>query len=134
MQVVIDMTRPAEKQMILEFVRKLDGMHRVEIVKYRPRRTDSQNRYYWPCVVQPFADFLRAQGQTITDEQAHDLMKAKFLTISVINPGSGEVIGERVRSTTELKVEEFGEYLEKVMAWLADMFGIECPIPNTIKA
>jgi hypothetical protein len=28
MQVVIDMTRPAEKQMILEFVRKLDGLHR----------------------------------------------------------------------------------------------------------
>jgi hypothetical protein len=52
--------------------------------------------------------------------------------VTVTNSGTGEVIGERVRSTTELNVEEFSEYLEKVIAWLADMFGIECPIPGVM--
>jgi hypothetical protein len=132
MNIVVDFAKPAEKQAVLQFVRGLAGPHRVEIVRYRARRTDTQNRYYWPCVVQPFADFLRGQGETITDEQAHDLMKAKFLTVTVTNSGTGEVIGERVRSTTELNVDEFSEYLEKVIAWLADMFGIECPIPGVM--
>jgi hypothetical protein len=132
MNIVVDFAKPAEKQAVLQFVRGLAGPHRVEIVKYRARRTDTQNRYYWPCVVQPFADFLRGQGETITDEQAHDLMKAKFLTVTVTNSGTGEVIGDRVRSTTELNVEEFSEYLEKCIAWLADMFGIECPIPGVM--
>jgi hypothetical protein len=130
MNIVVDFAKPAEKQTVLQFIRNLSGPHRVEIVRYRARRTDLQNRYYWPCVVQPFADFLRGQGETITDEQAHDLMKAKFLTVTVTNSGTGEVIGDRVRSTTELNVDEFSEYLEKVIAWLADMFGIECPIPG----
>lgn len=125
MELVTDLSSPKEKQVVLEFVRGLQGMHRVVIVKYRKRRTDVQNRFYWPAVVQPFGDYLRGQGCELTDEDCHEMLKLKFLRLTVVDPGTGEIIGERTRSTTELNIEEFSEYLEKCIAYLSETFGIE---------
>lgn len=131
---ILDMSSPAEKRTILELIRQLQGLHRFDVVKYRERRTDRQNRFYWPAVVQPFGDFLREQGEQYTDEMAHDLLKFKFLRQTVADVATGEVIGERVRSTTELSVDEFGQYLEQCIAYLADTFGIMVAVPGASEA
>lgn len=131
MEMIIDLSSPSEKQAVLDALRELNGMHRITVVKYRQRRTDAQNRYYWPCVVRPFGDFLREQGEGYTDEMAHEFLKFKFLRQTVPNLSTGEVVGERIRSTTELNTEEFAEYLEHCIAYLAETFGIEVAVPNT---
>jgi len=124
MEIVTDMSKPSEKQTILAFVRELSGMYRVVIVKYRKRRTDSQNRFYWPAIIAPFGDYLRGQGSGITDEECHEMLKWKFLRETIIDPGTGEVIGEKTRSTTELNTTEFSEYIDKVSAYLQETFGV----------
>jgi hypothetical protein len=126
---IIDMDNAREKALILNTIRGLKGFHRIEIRRYRRRRTDRQNRYYWPCFVQPFADFLRAQGEAVTNDEAHELLKYKFLRQSICNRATGELL-ERVRSTTDLDTQEFNAYLEQCAQWLAEQFGIVVPEPD----
>lgn len=127
---IIDFDEPREKGLVLAFIRGLTGKHRVEIVRYRKRRSDLQNRLYWVAVVEPFADFLRQQDLDYRPEQAHEILKFKFLKTVCVNPKTGELIAERTRSTTELNTAEFVEYIEKCVAWLADMFDIVVKLPG----
>lgn len=126
----IDMSDPAQKIRLINAIRAMRGKHRVTVIRWHPRRTDRQNRYYWPCFVAPLAEFLAEQGQPFTDEAAHQLMAAKFLAVSVIDHTTGELLGARVRSTTDLSTAEFNLYLDQCAAWLSDMFGIVVPEPT----
>jgi hypothetical protein len=132
-ELIIDRSILAQVRTALDLIRSIlmsgKGAIRIEIMEHRPRRTDRQNRYYWPCFVQPFAEFLNEQGEQIDDEAAHELIKAKFLRKSIINKKTGEIM-EYVGSTTKLNTREFNEFLDQVAYWLADMFGIIVPEPN----
>lgn len=134
MELVTDLNNAAEKQTLLALIRNLTGVHRVEIVKYRKRRSDAQNRYYWPAIIAPFGDYLRGQGSGITDEGCHEMLKWKFLRQTIVDPGTGEVVGEVTQSTTALSVEEFGDYLEKVSVYLDETFGVRVQCPEVFKA
>lgn len=122
-ELVINFDEFRERQMVIDQLRNLRGMHRVEIKKLRKRRTDAQNRFYWPCYVKPFADWLRDQEETASEEMAHEIFKARFLQKSVCNPATGEVT-TYTGSTTELSVGEFNEYLEKCAKFLQEWCGI----------
>ncbi len=116
---ILDMDNPREKQMALDLLRGLTGIHRLEICKHRPRRSDRQNRYYWPCFVKPFGDYLREHGNKhFNDEMAHEVLKRMFLEASAINDETGEAY-TYVRSTTDLNTSEFNEYLDKCASFLA---------------
>lgn len=132
-EVILDTTSQYSKQRLWAVLKRLDGEWRITIVKHRKRRSDPQNRFYWSVPVRYFAEFLRAQGDTYTDHDAHEVMKAKFLRYSITDKKTGELIGESCRSTADLNTAEFTEYLEKCVAWLADMFGIICPMPNEVE-
>jgi predicted alpha/beta-fold hydrolase len=129
MELILDMSKPEQKRKAHEALNPLTGIHRVEVVRYRPRRSDRQNRYYWPCFVKPFSDYLRGQGnEHFTDEMAHEVLKRMFLTVAVVDRNTGAEF-ERVRSTTELDTGEFNEYLEKVAAFLVTDCGFVVPDP-----
>ena len=126
-ELIADLNDARKRTAIARRINDLRGVYRIEVTRYRPRRSDRQNAYYWPCMVHPFGSFLRDQGEEYTDQQAHELLKAKFLRKTV------EIKGERldvVGSTTELDTSQFNEYLDKVAAWLADMFDIIVPEPS----
>lgn len=78
----------------------------IEIGRPKLKRSDQQNRYYWSCVVPIFSECSGYEK-----DEAHDLLKSKFLRVERVLP-SGEIM-ERVRSTTELTVQEFTEYVER---------------------
>jgi hypothetical protein len=128
---ILNLSDRRAKQSLMAHLAGLQGEWRIELCRYRARRTDAQNRFYHPCLCKPLADFLTEQGQPTTMEEAHEILKHKFLRVSVVHPETGEFIGERTRSTTTLDVAEFSEYIEQCMAWLADTFGIVCPDPMT---
>ena len=112
---------------IVNSINSKRGMWRIAVTRYRPRRSDRQNRYYWPCFVQPLGEFLRDQGEPYTDNQAHAILKQMFLRQTV------EINGERVditRSTADLDTAEFNAYLDQCAAWLADSLGIIVPDPQ----
>jgi len=129
-EVLINFDDPAEKRVLWDFLKTCKGRWRITACRYRRRRSDVQNRYYWGVVVRLFGDFLRDQGEQYTDEDAHEVLKAAFLRKSIVNQETGEIICETVGSTAKLTTGEFIEYLDKCVAWLADMFHIVVPDPN----
>jgi hypothetical protein len=126
---VLNLSNPAEKGLILDKIRGLQGLHRLTVVQYRRRRTDRQNRYYWPCFVQPLSDFFLAQGDPISPDDAHQILKQQFLRTSRVNKQTGEMV-EFTRSTTDLDAKEFNDYLDRCAAFLWNFAGIQVPDPT----
>ncbi len=109
----------------MNWIGRLRGLYELKIEPRRDIRTTAQNRLWWSQVVEPFYEFLKDQDYEIVDpEQAHSLLKEKFLRVPVVNKENGEEIGWRTRSTTELTVEEFSDLVERSTVWLAEMFGV----------
>jgi hypothetical protein len=110
-------------------LRRLRGIHRITIVRPRNPHTRAQQGFYWSCVVGSFGKFLREQDMSHSDGDAHDLLKAKFLRLPVVS-AAGELIGEKTRSTSDLNVEEYSEYIDACVAYLAEMFNVIVPDPT----
>jgi hypothetical protein len=124
---LIDMSNSAERNTLWQMLRQLRGVHRVEITRDRKLRTQAQNRFYWGVVVNTFRMHLAAQGEPVTANFCHEMLKNRFLLKTLFHPTTGEVIGEAARSTTELTTVEFNEYIDNVQKWLGEHFGIEIP-------
>lgn len=124
-QHILDCANIAQKRALLSRIGALRGHWRIELTHYRPRRGEKANAFYWAAIVTPFADHLTAQDYDVTTpEQAHEILKQRFLSVDVVNKGTGQVVGQRVRSTTELDVGEFALYVERCQAWLSEFFGL----------
>lgn len=125
---VLDMDDAKIRAKAINRLRDMRGRWRFDVVRYRPRRSDRQNRYYHPCIVSPFGELLREAGNDYTNEDAHELLKHKFLRGEWINEKTGEVC-TYTRSTTKLDTAEFNDYLDRCAAWLAEL-GVEVPDPS----
>ena len=89
----------------------------ITLTNKRPKRTVSQNNYYWGAVLPNIA---QETGEYDLDA-LHELFKGKFLAKETIETPWGEVT--KVKSTAELSVLEFSEYIEKI----AGLTGIASP-------
>ena len=128
MELILDMGNPRKKAMLLNQIRGLEGWHRFDVVKFRRRRTDQQNRYLWVAFNEPFSDYMRAQGEALTALDAHEILKGKFLRKTIIDRNTGEAY-DVVHSTTELTTVEFNEYLDREAVFLGEL-GIQVPDPS----
>lgn len=75
----------------------------------KPKRTEAQNNYYWLYI------HLVATETGNNADDLHSLFKGKFLGSQIV-----EVMGEKVRrtrSTTDLSVGEFIDYIIKIEAF-----------------
>ena len=97
----------------------------VEVVirKYKSKRSNEQNSYYWGVVL----DILSKHTGYESDEM-HEILKFKFLRKRINN----EV--EYVQSTTKLNTAEMEEYLEKIRRWAAIELFCTIPLPNECEA
>lgn len=93
------------------------------------KRTNQQNRYIHRLFT-IFTQSLNELGNSFSMSDVKSLCAAKFLIIDVVNQDSGEIIGQRIKGTSELNTVEFGEYLDQVIGWAADTFGIILPYPT----
>jgi hypothetical protein len=130
---------PQQTQLVVNGLRNLKPgkRYRLEIVEDRPRRSDRQNRYYWPCIVVPFAEWLTEQyGETKTQETAHEVLKDTFLRTPICDELGDvpfDVMGNppmRTRSTTELDTGEFAKYVDDCRQLLHDLCKIETFDPD----
>ncbi len=138
---IVNMSASNEATGFLNRLRRLRGVHRIDVVKHRARRSDRQNAWYWPCFVHEFGEYLRNQGENVTDEDCHEMLKFKFLQRSMPIPFDSDsafskdlaVIAKPLQytaSTTALSIDEFNDYLDHCAHWLEDMFGIVIPEPE----
>ena len=95
----------------------------VEIVIRRQRRTRSskQNRYYWSAVIGEIASCAGYRRQDAY--QLHDALAFKFLPLPPC-PITGS---PRRQRTPETDTEEFSVYVDQVIQWAAETWGVVIP-------
>lgn len=99
-----------------------DGRYTVTVKRWRPTRTNQQNKYYWGVVIQMISD------ETGQDKDGiHDGLRAKFLTTDQDKPL------QIIRSTTSLNTKEMMEYIDKIVLWAAEFLGIVIPLPDYVE-
>jgi hypothetical protein len=123
---VVNMDNLSVKRRFMQKVQTMNGLWEISMKPRKLTRSLSQNAYYFAAVVSPFCDWLRSEwgDSTVTLEQAHEVLKQKILgTKELTNKETGEVI-EITQSSKALDTREFGEFIEKAAAWLAEFTGI----------
>lgn len=118
--ILVNLSDPSVKRQMMAEIGRLTGLYEYYLKPRKRTRSLDQNSYYWSAVVQPFTDWLREVygDNSIDKEQAHDMLKVKILGLQE-KEIDGELLRLIPRSRT-LTVEEFGEYIEKCAAWLAE--------------
>ena len=102
---------------------KPDARYEVHIKRYRPKRTDNQNRYYWSAVVPAITEELAGVVTEQTKQETHDGLRARFLTVQ-------DERLPRIRSTTGLTTVEFNAYIDEIVLWAAEWLHIVIPPPE----
>lgn len=128
---MLDFDAADSKRTLMSQIGTLKGMYEVEITPRRGTRSQKQNAWYWSCIVRAFWEYLRDQDWTIgAQDEAHEFLKARFLARMVIDKRTGEMIGRRVRSTTELTTDEMADYCERCRVFLSEFCNTIVPDPD----
>lgn len=93
------------------------------------KRTSQQNRYIH-LLFTILTESLNELGNTFSMSDIKAICAAKFLIVEEVDVSTGEVIGQRVRGTSELSTTELNIYIEQISAWAATVFGIILPEPS----
>lgn len=97
----------------------------VTVKKYRKKRTDPQNRYYWGVVVETIRQHCGYEK-----EEMHENLKRLHASSPDPNylaiPNSTRHL-VRIESTARMSTERFSEYIEDVKRWAAVELGVYVP-------
>lgn len=102
---------------------------------YVQKRSNAQNSYYWPVIVEYVLEGLIDAGyrrETLSPELVHDYLKGKFLKHlkrRIVNPATKKYI-TKVPTTTELTTWEFMDYMDGIRQWAAEFLSVQIPDPN----
>lgn len=100
---------------------RLEGRRvRATVRKETLGRTLSQNKYYWGVVLATLAEWSGHEP-----EELHDFLKTQWLGLRSRSLPSGHGFSVHP-STRTLSVEEFSEYVDKVVRWAAEQ-GVRVP-------
>lgn len=113
-----------------EFISQYSGKQVViDVTKKISKRSDPQNKYYWSCVVPIVQQGFKDLGHKISKEDTHLFLRNRFLKQEMLSQ-DGEVIGERLMSTTELTKSAFGNYIAEIVQFSAEILNVQIPNPN----
>jgi hypothetical protein len=125
---VLDLSDGDTKRRLMSHVGNLrSGLYEVSIKPRRQTRSLNANRYYFQCVVGPWLAWLREnEGSDFIDkEQAHEALKLAVLGMKTVeNRETGAVVVIPPR-TRRMKTDEFSDYVERCIKFLAEFCGIE---------
>jgi hypothetical protein len=112
---------PAQQAALDSYLRTREGKG-VSLKLARPKstRTIEQNKLYWGTYLTAIA-----QHTGHTTEDVHEFVKEVLLPRRFVRIGEKEV--EVKKTTTDLSVKEFSEFLERVAAWAAQELGVLIP-------
>ncbi len=103
----------------------------IKITLKRRTRSLKQNAYLH-ALFTLFKDELNKLGNEFTSQEVKDICKCKFLNSEIANKETGEIIGNRIKHTSELNTMEMSEFIENIISWAADMFHIILPYPSEV--
>ena len=120
-----------ERASFLRWVSTFKNGQKLELVvrKWKEKRTEDQNRYYWGVVIPILADHFGHD----TPEAMHEDLKREFNPVqSRIDPG--KTVGG---TTTTLSTVDFfsadDSYIERIVRWAATEHSVFIPPPEKIE-
>lgn len=116
------------KELSAWFLKHAGKDFKIKVERKFKKRSNSQNAYYFGCVIPLINERLRELGNEFSNQDVHEAMKSKFCVGEIVNENG--VQEEFVRSTATLRTVEFMEYLDKITVWAAQFLGITIPLPN----
>ena len=95
----------------------------LQITRFHPPRSQSENKYYWGVIVKAISDYTG-----MFDDEVHDALKQKFLTESIVLKNGIEM--SYAKSTASLTTVEFEDYCRKIRIWANTDLGLNIPLPH----
>lgn len=96
---------------------------RVIVTEDEKRRNNEQNKRLWKAVYEQIAAQAWVNSQQFSKDAWHEHIAGLFMPkIEIVTP-FGEIITRR-KSTSELTVSEFSEYMQKAEAYAATELGV----------
>lgn len=114
---------------VRDVLRRFEGKRMtVTVERYRRKRSNPQNAFYWGCVIPRIQLMFEEAGSSVSAEEVHDFLRSECrITREIIDP-LGEV-HSTLRSSTELDTSEWEDWMEKIRAWAGER-GHQIPFPN----
>lgn len=120
-----------DRALFNEEIKTLDEskVYQIVIKEKKKTRSNGQNRYYRGVVLPLVLRGLRNAGFDVyTKDDAHDIIKVKFLKTSIEND-SGESI-PTFKSTKDMTTSEFKEFIDNLQYWASEYLNEYIPSPN----
>lgn len=95
---------------------------RVEVEKYRAKRSEQQNKYFWALCT------ILSKELGYTKDEVCEILKFRFLKRSKIDEQTGELF-EYLGSSSKLNKMEFADFTTDVIQWAATL-NIILPTPG----
>lgn len=107
----------------LDITFQLLDTHRVEVnfKRVTKQRSNPQNKYYWSVVIPTISNVTG-----YTRDEMHEVLKYRFLQVAV----GKDITMKMVKSTADLKTDEFQLYLSDIRNWAREILGTFIPHPN----
>lgn len=96
---------------------------RVIVTESDKKRNAEQNRFYWGPVLTTIAEQAWVDGRRFDKDVWHEHCARKFGVCDELVMPDGEIVTRR-KSTTQMTVGEFSEYLNRVQAYAAGELGV----------
>lgn len=88
------------------------------------KRNTEQNKRYWGFVLKTITDQAWVDGKQYSQDVWHEYLARKFGVCEDITLPDGEIITRR-KSTTQMTVSEFAEYMNQCETHAATQLGVE---------
>lgn len=102
---------------------------RVIVTDAEAKRNAEQNRYYWSCVIKSIAEQAWVGGKQFSPAAWHEQCAQMHGVSEEIRMPYGNLMLRR-KSTTDMKVREFSQYIDEVCAWAGTELGVRFPAPE----
>lgn len=96
---------------------------RVIVTEDERKRNAEQNRFYWGVVLAAIAEQAWVDGRRFDKDTWHEYFARRHGVCEDVVLPTGEIVTRR-KSTTQMTVGEFSEYLNRVQAEAAQELGV----------
>ena len=97
-----------------------DSPYEVTIQKYKSKRSSEQNNRYWLLL----RTFSKETGHPV--DELHAILATELLGIDTLESDVTGKTYELPYSTSKMKVDDFGEYMERVEQFMSE-YGVTVP-------
>jgi len=124
------LSTPAAASVMINFLKQNAGVFsengtplRVLITSEEKKRNVEQNRFYWGVVLKNIAEQSWVAGKQYCKDVWHEHFARMFGVCDEMTLPNGEIILRR-KSTTQMTIGEFSEYLNQVQSYAASELSV----------